>query len=216
LEEELKALGVPRENIKVVSIPAAISSVTSQERSFDEWIFLSVGRLVKVKRVDLQIEAFDTFFREYKNSKLIILGEGPLESDLKKKVSEKGLEEHVIFGGFQDPKPFYEKAHALLLTSDREGWGMVAIEALSCGVPVIMTDVGCAKEVVKTGINGIVVPVGEAELIYRSMKEFAENRDLYISIQKNTQNSIRGLPAKEIILDTIKMNWQAIAKNHKK
>ena len=69
----------------------------------------------------------------------------------------------------------YSGALATLITSDREGYGMTAVESLICGTPVIMTDVGCAGEVVKDGVNGYVVHVGDVEALADRMERVLQD-----------------------------------------
>ena len=96
---------------------------------------------------------------------LHIVGSGPDEKKLKSYVARLGLEQHVVFHGYQSGYAlgmFYRECDAFLLTSDYEGWGMVIIEAAAAGLPIIMTDVGCAGEIIIHGESGLVVPPGES------------------------------------------------------
>ena len=82
------------------------------------------------------------------------------ESKLDQAEIEK--ERNVIIEPWRnDLASFYKCFNVLLISSNYEGWVRVAIEAMAAGLPVIMTDVGLAGEIVKDGVNGHVVPVGD-------------------------------------------------------
>jgi len=96
---------------------------------------------------------------KYSQAELWIVGDGKQRQALKHEV-ETRLIASVKFQGWQDDlDKFYNQADAFLLTSNSEGWGMVVVEAASFGLPIIMTDVGLAGEVIKDGESGIVIPV---------------------------------------------------------
>jgi len=129
-----------------------------------ESYFLLAARFVPIKRIDLAVHAFSLIVSRYPDVKLKIVGRGPLESEVKDKIKEFGLESQVEILPWTDKlDELYRNARATLITSDREGFGMTAVESLVNGTPVIMTDVGCAGEVVKDGENGYIVPVGDVE-----------------------------------------------------
>jgi glycosyltransferase involved in cell wall biosynthesis len=133
--------------------------------------FLVAARFVPIKRIDLAIHAFSLVAGQHPDVKLTLIGRGPLEGDILKKVKEFNLEDRVrIVPWTDDLSAWYESSMATLITSDREGFGMTAVESLVCGTPVIMTDVGCAGEVVKDGENGYVVPVGNVEALSDRME----------------------------------------------
>ncbi|GEM_PF-299750 len=146
------------------------SSLESKEENSESY-FLLVCRFVPIKRIDLAIHAFSIFFKQNPNAKLKIIGQGPLENQIKQWIADFELQDKVeIIPWTENLADYYRKAVATLITSDREGFGMIAVESLACGTPVIMTDVGCAHEVVKNEENGIIVPVGNVMAIANAMQ----------------------------------------------
>ncbi|HVV39378.1 MAG TPA: glycosyltransferase [Candidatus Paceibacterota bacterium] len=107
---------------------------------------LVVSRLESEKNIDLAIHAFAEAASE--DACLIIVGSGSKQAELERHVREHDLlEGRVFFEGFQDPTPYYKIADVALFPSDSyDGYGMVIVEALASGVPVISTDVGVARE----------------------------------------------------------------------
>jgi glycosyltransferase involved in cell wall biosynthesis len=119
-----------------------------------------VGRLAPEKNLPLAFDVMREVINKI-NALLIIVGDGIERKILDKEVLN-GLEANVKFEGWQDGLGrYYNSADMLLITSDYEGYGMNAVEAIGCGLPVIMSDVGVAGEIVRNGENGIIVPVGD-------------------------------------------------------
>jgi len=168
-EEALIRLGVDQGKIVRFSLavrrPGARSpeyGMTSSELRTP--YFVLAARFVPIKRIDLAIHAFSLVIPRCPDVKLKIVGRGPLEDLVKQKIAEFNLTDKVEVISWTDKLDgLYQNAVATLITSDREGFGMTAVESLVDGTPVIMTDVGCAGEVVKDGENGYVVPVGDVE-----------------------------------------------------
>ena len=143
------------------NLKSQISNLKSKKFKNDKFVFLTVGRLVAVKNISLQIRAMAKLVEsekskvESKKIELWIVGDGPEKSNLKSKISKLKLENNVKLLGWQnDTDKFYSQADVFLLTSDYEGWGMVAVEAANYGLPIIMTDVGCAGELIENEKSG--------------------------------------------------------------
>ncbi len=109
---------------------------------------------------------------------LVLVGDGPDKESYKLQAKAYNLENNVIIEPWRDDLPsFYKSFDLFLLSSNYEGWGRVVIEAMAAGLPVVVTDVGLAGEVVKNGENGIVVPVGNrAAMLHAVTKLFNDNR----------------------------------------
>jgi glycosyltransferase involved in cell wall biosynthesis len=121
---------------------------------------LFVGRLIPKKRAELVIRAFHEI-HEHSTAILTIVGDGPLRPELEILVDELGLRGRVHFAGFVEPDEvarWYARATVFVLPSS-ETWGVVVIEALAAGVPVIVSDeVGCQVDTVIDPALGTVVP----------------------------------------------------------
>lgn len=106
---------------------------------------LFVGRLEKEKHPCLALEAFAQAAPA--DSCLIIVGSGSELEHLNQQAKQLGIEERVFFEGETDSAPYYHFSDLLLVTSRYEGYGLVLVEALAAGKPVLSTDVGVAREV---------------------------------------------------------------------
>lgn len=144
---------------KIIESPE--NNLRKKYPQFDK-ILLVASRLTREKNIDMAIEAMRTIIQKYPKVGLVIVGEGPKFLHMKNLTQKYSLSSNVMFEGWQlDLTPYYKSADAFLLTSNYEGYGMTVVEAMSASCPVIMTDVGCAGEVVKDHENGLIVPVGD-------------------------------------------------------
>ena len=135
---------------------------------------VAVGRFVdKEKNFSMLIDLMRDFVRVCPEALLVLVGDGPDRENYKLQITNYKLENHVILEKVSyDRLPAYLKVFDLfLLSSNYEGWGRVVVEAMASGLPVVMTDVGLAGEVVRDGENGLVVPVGDKEVFVSALKE---------------------------------------------
>lgn len=191
------------------------------EREFTErygknFNFLTVSRLVPIKRIELQLQALKTIIATSPNVLLHIVGNGPEEASLKVLVGNLGLAEHVIFHGYQTGYRlglFYTASDCFLLTSDYEGWGMVIIEAATAGLPVIMTDVGCAGELIINDVSGLVIKTNDAAALAAAMGAVVADSALRQKLSVGALHALNNLPTFPQILALYRQNWElALAK----
>ncbi len=109
-------------------------------------IVLVVSRLEKEKNVTASVRAFAEIAKGDATAGLVVIGSGSQRVPLENMAKELGIADKVVFEGAQDPFPFYKAADVVLVTSEYEGFGMVLVEALAAGCPVVSYDVGLAKE----------------------------------------------------------------------
>jgi glycosyltransferase involved in cell wall biosynthesis len=182
VKKDLCDLGkLPEKLIRVINNPAASGSIllgdTQTMRAqfwgsgFDFHI-LSVGRLSPEKDHATMIRAFGLLVKSH-NAKLVILGEGPLRPDLESLVTEMKLKESVFLPGFViDPYPWFGSADLFVLSSLREGFGNVLVEALECGVPIVSTNCpGGPSEILANGQFGKLVPIQNPRALAQAMEE---------------------------------------------
>lgn len=125
------------------------------EKRFD---LVFVGRLVEVKRVDLFLEAVALLLKSIPDISAVIVGSGPLKGDLEALADRLGARNQVVFAGEQaDVATWLRQSRVFVLTSDSEGLSLAMMEALTCGLPCVVADVGELGEVVHNGLNGFLV-----------------------------------------------------------
>lgn len=133
--------------------------------------FVTVGRLSPEKNHERLIHAFDAVHQEHSDTRLVVVGSGPLRSSLQKLVRSLGLAEAVTLAGHQDnPFAIMAACDCFVLSSDYEGQPMVALEARVVGLPVISTDFESVAGVLDDGV-GLVVP-RSVDGLAQGMKQF--------------------------------------------
>ena len=130
----------------------------------DEFLLVCAARLAEAKGIDILIQAVARIIGEGISCKCLIVGDGPLREKLSQQVESLGLSDCVFFEGFQtDVRPYLRAASAFVLTSHLEGLPLSVLEAMACGVPCIVTDVGGSAEAVQHQLVGLVIPRGSVE-----------------------------------------------------
>lgn len=138
---------------------------------------IAAGRFVeKEKNFLLLIEAMRELVRTHPRTLLTIVGAGPARAKYESRIADYALAHNVLLEPWRDDLPsFYKSFDLFLLSSNYEGWGRVVIEAMAAGLCVVMTDVGLAGEVVHSGVNGLVVPVGDRAALVEAIEELHDN-----------------------------------------
>jgi len=132
----------------------------------DDIIILAVCNLVRHKGVDVLIKAVGMFQNRllHSNARLLIVGEGPEERDLRGLASSLGLDENVTFLGYRSRSELldlYNLADLFVLASYSEGLPFVLLEAMACGDVCVATPVGDIGKVIRDGDNGFLIKVGD-------------------------------------------------------
>ncbi|MBN2318216.1 MAG: N-acetyl-alpha-D-glucosaminyl L-malate synthase BshA [Acidobacteria bacterium] len=135
----------------------------------NEKILIHVSNFRPVKRPADVVEVFVRVLKEIP-SVLLMVGDGPERGNTERLVRNYGIGNHVHFSGKQDNiEEFIGISDLLLLPSETESFGLVALEAMACEVPVIATNVGGVPEVVRNGVDGFLTEPGDIE----KMTDFA-------------------------------------------
>jgi CDP-glycerol glycerophosphotransferase len=126
--------------------------------SNENYNFITMGRLSPEKGQDNLIKAFGRFHKDFPDSKLYILGEGPLRKDLEQLISELGLEDSVYLAGqVENPFAIMKKCDCFVLSSHYEGQPMVLLEAMTHGMKIIATDIVANRTVLEDNRFGLLV-----------------------------------------------------------
>jgi len=167
-----------------------------------------VGRWVEEKGIMYLLEGFRQATREISDLKLKFVGQGPLEREMRKFISNYGLSDKVEFVGFapneQLPKYFSEAELVAYPSITTKTWeeqvGTVNMQALACGTPVLTTLSGAIPEFIKNGEGAILVDEKDAQAIANAIIKFFKNEDL----RKNLTSKARQWARKYDINDGIR------------
>jgi glycosyltransferase involved in cell wall biosynthesis len=140
---------------------------------------LCVGRLIPIKGHIVLLRAFAEARRRVPGLRLDIAGQGPLEPALRALAKELEIEDAVRFLGYVAPvQRAIEESAVVVVPSMGEGFGMVALEAMERGRPVIAAEIGGLGELVEAGVTGLLVPPGEAQPLEEAIVQLAGDLDL--------------------------------------
>lgn len=150
-----------------------------------ETLVLTVQRLYARKGVHVFIEAAAIVARACPAAKFVVAGEGPERAALDRLTAARGLRDRVTFTGRvpDDALPaLYAAADVFAFHSFHEGLGIVLLEALATGRPVVTTDAGGTVDIVHDGVNGLVVPPGDADAFANAVLRMLRDRPFAASL----------------------------------
>lgn len=152
----------------------------------------TVGSLIKRKRVNDLIEALRmTTAGTDRSVKCFIVGEGPERENLRALVKRMHLEDKVIFPGFQkDAVSYINAMDIFIMTSEKEGFPRVILEAMLMGKPVVASRITGATELINNGENGVLAPLGDAGKFTASIIRLIENPELRKTMGENARRHI--------------------------
>jgi glycosyltransferase involved in cell wall biosynthesis len=139
-------------------------------------VFISMGRFVRKKGYNILIDAFKAYMEKGGEGRLIIGGDGPMLSQLKDQVAVLGLSAYVDLPGWvEDTESFLDKGDIFVLPSLDEPFGIVILEAMARGKPIISTEAGVVKEILSKSESAWSVPPGDVHSLASVMGQAAAN-----------------------------------------
>lgn len=161
-------------------LPAAPSRPTPEEAGITAGapLALAVGRLIPQKDHATLLAAFARVRAERPDARLAILGSGPLESDLRNLATRLGIGDAVALPGRTEIRDWLGRADAFAHSSRWEGFGIVLLEAMLAGLPIVATRVSAVPEIVVEGETGFLVEAGDAKGLARGLGRLLADREL--------------------------------------
>lgn len=158
----------------------------------DEALLLHASNFRKVKNVPMVIEVFARVAREMP-ARLLMIGEGPELRTAEEKAAELGVLERIVFLGQVDAlERILPVADVSLLPSLHESFGLVALESMSCGTPVIATEVGGTGEFIETGVNSFLCPPQDADCMAEAALGLLRDREAREAMSAAARESAAG------------------------
>ena len=212
---ELQRLfGLPFEKINVVPNGINLTNFNGIEKDYDfrrqyaldnEKIILFTGRLVYEKGIQHLIAAMPKVLQGYHDAKLIIAGKGGMIDELREQVKNLNIENKVYFTGYLNSKQIakmYKCADVAVFPSTYEPFGIVTLEAMLAGIPVVVSDIGGLNEIVEHGVNGMKSYTGNSNSIADSILSLLYDQRLTSEIVKNAKLKVKN-----------EYNWAKIAQD---
>jgi N-acetyl-alpha-D-glucosaminyl L-malate synthase BshA len=165
-----------------------------------EAAIIHVSNFRPVKRIPDVLKAFDRIRRKAP-ARLLLIGDGPERSAAERLARELGVEELATFlGNVAAVETVLPIGKVMLLPSDSESFGLAALEAMACGVPVIGAAAGGLPEVVEHGVTGFLLPVGDAEGMAEAALELILDEEKWKLFSKAARRrAVEVFPTEEIV-----------------
>ena len=166
--DDLVRRGLNRSDISVIRNGVDLDGLRPSADRFPTPTIAYLGRLKRYKRVDLILRAVARLRDRGVRLDAVIAGKGDARADLEATARQLGIAERVRFAGFvseREKARLLSRAWAHVLTSPREGWGIVSMEASACGTPSVVSDSPGLRETVRHGETGYLVPHGDVNAL---------------------------------------------------
>jgi N-acetyl-alpha-D-glucosaminyl L-malate synthase BshA len=151
---------------------------------FGETVFIHISNFRKVKRVCDVVKIFHKITQSIP-AKLLMVGEGPELPVVRELADQLGVSRDITYLGKQeDVACVLSMADLLLLPSEKESFGLAALEAMACGKPVVSSNAGGLPEVIQDGVTGFILPIGDIEGMAKKSILLATNKELYRSFSE--------------------------------
>ena len=149
-----------------------------------------VCRLGPVKRIDRFLDVVRRVKETIPGVSAIVVGDGPLRSDLERMAADLGIGENVTFAGHQtDVGAWLRKARIFVLTSESEGLSLALMEAMLCGLPAVVPRVGDLEELVEDGVNGYLIEEKTADAFVRRIVDLLSDPDRLAGFSRAARSS---------------------------
>ena len=218
IKEHLVRIGADEKKIEI--LPNAVDTDLFSPRRKNlletKWgisspVILFVGRLVEDKNIKLLLQAYSEVIKAIPDAKLVIVGKGPLESELKRLKESLGLNQ-VFFLGAVETKfmpNIYAGCDVLVLPSIREPFGNVVTEAMASGKPVVGSYLGGMKDTIIHGVTGYHVQPQSTQQISKYLSRLLEDESLSKRLGQNAR--IRALEHydQELLIQRIEQIYQS-------
>jgi N-acetyl-alpha-D-glucosaminyl L-malate synthase BshA len=180
-----------------------VGSYINKTFNADDLMILTVGRISEEKGIRYLIEAMPVILKEMPTVKLMIVGDGPDRDKLEQMVKRLNLA-NITFAGMVSNKNlsnFYKSADVFILPSIREGLGVVLLEAMACGTPVIGSNTGGVTDIIENGKNGLLIEPGDSKDIAEKIIKLLSNRELAQKLSEEGMKTVK-----------YKFSWHIIVK----
>lgn len=150
----------------------------------DKKVITCPGRVVKGKGLEMFLDMAAILLKKRDNLMFAIAGDGDLREDLERRSETLGISDKVIFTGFCDNMPaVLNSSDIVLCPSEEEGFGLIVVEAMAAGTPVIASDIDAFTDLIEEGLNGLIARTGSAKDFAEKTEKLLTDSELYNKIK---------------------------------
>ncbi|UOF90593.1 DUF1957 domain-containing protein [Fodinisporobacter ferrooxydans] len=200
-----------------IQIPAGMLASKRPFADESQKIIFFVGRLVREKGVHLLIEAAPSIIRAVPEAKIVIAGRGPMLAELEARAIELGISESLLFTGFIEDSTrnqLLQVASVCVFPSLYEPFGIVALEAMAAGTPVVVSDTGGLKDIVTHGVDGATFYTGHVQSLSDQIVSILRDEEYGRTLAKHAKEKIYQTYQWDAIAEKTIRAYQAIRSEH--
>mgnify|MGYP001039481408 CR=1 FL=1 len=196
IEQSIERSIYPDHPVFYIGNPVKVNK-NSIKRSEDKLELIFVGRIHQHdKRLDILLRGLQYVKGEWR---LRLIGEGPDEAEIKELSIKLGIDSNIEWLGWQEnPWEIIDEASLLVLSSDYEGFGLVLVEALSSGIPVVSTSCSGPLDIVEDGKNGWLYPIGDYKALGSIVNDIISGKKI-LPTPETCINSVKRFDTEEVI-----------------
>lgn len=209
-EEDAKMWG-EMPNIRV--IPNAANFIAQKYSDCSEKRVIAVGRLDYQKSFDRLILVWEKVHEKMQDWRLDIFGQGEWKDMLQGMIDERGLQDVVrINAPTKNIGKEYSESSMLVMSSHYEGFPMVMIEAMACGLPAVSFDFKCGpKDIIKDGENGVIVPDGDIDALAEAMMKLMGDDELRKRMGENAKKVVETYSEEKVMNKWVSLYEEIVA-----
>jgi len=191
------------------------NKVREKHNLHDNRLLLFVGRFVPLKNLPFLLTAFAKIAKEDSQVRLMMVGEGPLDGKIKRLSRKLKVSERVIFTGKianEELPQYYSAADIFVMPSGYDNFPNSILEAMSCELPIVATNVGGIPQQVKHGENGFLVESGNVKNFKEAIITLMDNGSLAIEMGKRNRELVKKKYSWSINAQKLKEVYESILK----
>lgn len=167
------------------------------------------GRFVPQKNLPMLLSSFSALRQHVPDARLVLVGEGEESDDIVKEIEFLGLEDAIEIIPWTDELPvLFAHSDIAAIASGYEGYCRFAAEAMAVGLPVVMTEVGCAGELIRDGQEGFVVPIDDVVAFTEAMRKLAENPEMRAHMRENALKRAKSINTLNLTAESMVRFWK--------
>jgi L-malate glycosyltransferase len=161
-------------------------------------LLIHISNFRPVKRVMDVMEVYAQVSKQ-KSATLVLIGDGPDRSKAEQFVRENQLENVIFVGNVKNPMELLSASDVMLLPSESESFGLAALEAMACGVPVVSSNAGGLPELIRHGVSGLMSNVGDVEEMAKQVLYLIESSERLSKFKKQAKERAESFSLKSVL-----------------